>query len=93
LYIYTIRLTLLGQPDSMKEAANKGAFMRRLKERQLTQMQLAVEMGKSLYTVQAWATGKHVPTLSPVEMQNLCKLLDCSLDELAEMFPLKKANA
>ncbi len=67
--------------------------MKRLKERQLTQQQLAVEMGKSLHTVQSWATGRHVPTLSPVEMQNLCELLDCSLAELVEMFPLKKANA
>lgn len=67
--------------------------MKRLKERRLTQQQLATEMGKSLYTVQSWATGRHVPTLSPIEMRNLCTLLDCSLDELAEMFPLKKGNA
>ena len=67
--------------------------MKRLKERRLTQMQLAIQMGKSLYTVQSWASGRHVPTLSPVEMQDLCKLLDCSLDELVEMFPVKKANA
>ena len=77
----------------MKEATDKGAFMKRLKERQLTQRQLAVEMGKSVYTVQCWASGRHVPTLSPVEMQSLCRLLECSLDELVEMFPLTKANA
>ena len=64
--------------------------MRRLKERQLTQQKLATEMGKSLYTVQCWASGKHLPRLNPVEMKNLCGLLDCSLDDLAEMFPLKE---
>lgn len=77
----------------MKENTNQGAFVKRLKERQLTQMQLAVEMGKSLYTVQCWASGRHVPALSPVETQNLCRVLGCSLDELVEIFPIKKANA
>jgi transcriptional regulator with XRE-family HTH domain len=77
----------------MKETTKREAFMKRLKERQLTQQQLAVEMGKSLHTVQSWATGRHVPTLSPVEMQKLTEILDCSLGELVEMFPLKKSNA
>jgi transcriptional regulator with XRE-family HTH domain len=77
----------------MKETTNQGAFMKRLKERQLTQQKLAVGMGKSLQTVQSWAAGRHVPRLTPVEMQNLCGLLDCSLAELVEMFPVIKENA
>jgi transcriptional regulator with XRE-family HTH domain len=73
----------------MKQTTNQGDFMERLKERQLTQQKLAVAMGKSVQTVGSWAAGRHVPRLSPFEMQNLCQLLDCSLVELVEMFPEK----
>lgn len=86
-------MTYLSQLGIMEETSKQGAFMKRLKERQLTQQKLAVGMGKSLQTVQSWATGRHVPKLTPIEMKTLCSLLDCSLDELAEMFPLKKGNA
>jgi transcriptional regulator with XRE-family HTH domain len=74
----------------MEKSTNRKAFVSKLKERQLTQQQLAVLMGKSLRTVQGWVSGEYTPTLTPSETLRFCSLLECSLEELESMFPNKK---
>ena len=57
-----------------------------LKRRQagLRQLDVAQELGKSHKTVSSWERGEAVPRLTPREMQVLCKLLKCTLEDLAQ---------
>ncbi|MEP0984030.1 helix-turn-helix transcriptional regulator [Leptolyngbya sp. FACHB-17] len=56
-----------------------------LKRRQagLRQKDVADAIGRSHKTISSWETGDAVPRLTPKEMQILCQILNCTLDELA----------
>lgn len=77
----------------MEKSAFRTAFVARLKELELTQEQVARAMNKSLRTVNAWVSGEYTPRLSPNETLRLCEVLQCSLDDLAEMFPDRQQSA
>ena len=53
------------------------------KEAGLTQRQLAEQMGVTVTTVSNWETGLRKPALTPLKMFQLCKILGCSLEQLA----------
>lgn len=56
----------------------------RLRERAgLTQREVASVLGKTDQTVSNWENGVRVPRLTPGETLALCKVLKCSLEELA----------
>ena len=66
----------------MKE--DLGKQMLRLRERAgLTQRQVALALNITDQTVSNWETGHRVPKLSPPQTLKLCKVLECSLEELA----------
>ncbi len=53
----------------------------------ITQTDLAQMLGRGLATVQAWISGRSTPELTPEETIELCQTLNCSVHELAKMFP------
>ena len=50
----------------------------------LTQRQVAEQMGVTVTTISHWETGLKKPALSPSKMFQLCKILNCSLEQLVE---------
>lgn len=50
----------------------------------LTQQQVADELGVTVTTVKNWEAGRHIPKLYPAQMKALCDLLNFTLEELAE---------
>ena len=64
--------------------SSDGKRIMRLRERAgLTQRQVAEALGKTDQTVSNWENGIRVPRLTPPETLRLCKVLNCSLEELA----------
>ena len=66
-----------------------GSLGEKLKQRRemlnVTQRQVANELGVTVTTVQNWEAGRHIPKLYPAQMKALCDLLKITLDELAEL--------
>lgn len=56
----------------------------RRQRNQVRQKDLAKALNLSTQTISAWETGESIPKLTPLQMQVLCRKLDCSLDELAQ---------
>lgn len=64
--------------------SSDGKRIMRLRERAgLTQRQVGEALGKTDQTVSNWENGIRVPRLTPPETLKLCKVLNCSLEELA----------
>jgi transcriptional regulator with XRE-family HTH domain len=56
----------------------------KLRERaNLTQRQVADALGKTDQTVSNWENGVRAPKLTPSETLILCRVLKCTLEELA----------
>jgi len=53
----------------------------------LTQRQVANELGLTVGTVSNWEARRKHLRLDPPQMVVLCKVLGCSLEELANEFP------
>lgn len=49
----------------------------------LTQKQVADRLEMTVQTVSNWETGVRVPRLTPKQTLVLCKVLECTLEELA----------
>lgn len=49
----------------------------------ITQSQVATALGTTTQTVSNWETGIRVMRLTPNQMVILCKLLQCSVEELS----------
>ncbi|WP_055075020.1 helix-turn-helix transcriptional regulator [Pseudanabaena sp. 'Roaring Creek'] len=60
------------------------SMLRRFKD--LTQEQLAIQIGVSPRTISRWETGKEQPKLSPEQFKKLGKVLGVSLEEMPEHF-------
>ena len=59
-------------------------MLRKFKD--LTQEQLALQIGVSVRTISRWETGKEKPKLSPEQFKKLGKVLGVSLEEMPEHF-------
>ncbi len=62
------------------------ALVTRRKELGLTQKQVGDCLGLHYRTISRWENGLSTPELNPGDMAKLCNLLQCSIEELAEMF-------
>lgn len=58
----------------------------------LTQLEVAIKLGKSPSTVAKWEARDFVPKGTPSEIKKLCEVYQCSLDELIEAFEGGKEN-
>lgn len=62
---------------------NSGRELMRLRKRlKLTQKQVADAVGITDQTVSNWEAGRFEPRLTISQIQALCRVLQCSLDEL-----------
>ena len=52
----------------------------------LTQEAVAVELGVTDHTIRNWEKGRAEPRLTIRQVKKLCRLLNCSLDELPDDF-------
>ena len=59
----------------------------KLAEQGLTQQDLAQNLGRSLNTIQKWISGISIPEVTFEEAIEIRKSLNCTLEELAQMFP------
>lgn len=64
----------------------RNAFVKRRKLLKLTQEDVAAAAGVRARAVQNWEAGVHQPMLTATDFANLCRLLKCSIDELAADF-------
>ena len=53
----------------------------------LTQQDLAFRFGCSFKTVNSWVNGRSTPEMTPQEAVDMCQLLNCTIQDLAKMFP------
>lgn len=61
-------------------------LVNRRKELDLTQKQVADFVGVTSRTVQSWELGENIPKLNPLQTSRLCRILECTIDELARYF-------
>ncbi len=57
-------------------------FLLKRRERDLTQDDIAAALGVSGQTVSNWERGRSIPTLTINQIKALCKILNCTLDEI-----------
>jgi putative transcriptional regulator len=50
----------------------------------LTQREVAAEVGVTIITVQNWEAGRHIPKLYPKQMKALCDILKFTVEDLAQ---------
>lgn len=67
-------------------------FVKRRKLLDLTQQEIADVAGVRARAVQDWEAGKHQPKLTARKFADLCRLLKCSIDDLAEDFETIQPN-
>lgn len=60
-----------------------------LERQSINQSDLARILGRGLATVQAWIGGRSIPEMTPEETLEMCQVFNCSLEELAKLFPGK----
>ena len=60
---------------------------------QLSQEQLAREIGVAVSTVRRWEKGQAEPTMTVLQMKNFCKAVDRSLEDLPDsLLPIVANN-
>ena len=57
-------------------------FKKQRLKAQLSQEQLAREIGVSVSTVRRWEKGQAEPTMTVWQMKSFCRAVDCSLENL-----------
>ncbi len=67
-------------------------LMRLRKGRGLTQKQVADAVGVTDQTISNWEAGRFEPRLTISQMQALCRVLQCSLDELPSFTDAEKSE-
>lgn len=80
-----------GTDSSNQEDSEYSEAVTLLRNRsRLTQRQVAEALGITVQTVSNWENGVRTPKLTPRETLSLCKILKCSLEELAGDLPGNK---
>jgi len=76
----------MDSPTSTSINLSFGEWIQAVRRRKgLRQKDLAVPLGVSVQTISDWETGAGVPKLMPHQTQQLCRLFECSLEELSEI--------
>lgn len=61
-------------------------FVMRRKQLKLTQKDISEAIGISVRSISHWEQGTHLPRLTPKQFSDLCRVLECSIHELASDF-------
>ncbi len=70
----------------MVEANLESKFVMRRKRLKLTQKDLSDAIGISVRSISHWEQGTHLPRLTPKQFSDLCRVLECSIHDLAGDF-------
>ena len=71
----------------MEVQLSSGENIAKLRKKQkLTQRRVAIAVGVTDQTVSNWETDVYQPHLTPAQTLALCKILQCSLEELVAAF-------
>lgn len=71
--------------DKSKDKANERSELVRLRQQlELTQEELAEELGVTAQTVANWENGRAIPRLSIPQFKKLCRILRRSAEELPD---------
>jgi transcriptional regulator with XRE-family HTH domain len=73
--------------NDLSEEARKQMIYEVLSRQGLSQQDLASLLGRSLRTVQSWISKESIPEVTFEEAIQIRDALDCTLEELAIMFP------
>ncbi|ABW32799.1 helix-turn-helix transcriptional regulator [Acaryochloris marina] len=57
-------------------------FLLKRKRAELSQTQLANELGVKPQSIGNWENGRSIPTLNPCQVKKLCEMLNVTLEEL-----------
>ncbi len=74
-------LTLLELDVNLRLSFSQWFLLRR-REKGLTQDDIATALGVSGQTVSNWERSRSIPTLTIDQIKTLCKILNCTLDEI-----------
>lgn len=78
----------------MEVQLSAGENIMNLRKRlKLTQRQVAAAVGVTDQTVSNWENEIYTPTLTPAQTLALCKVLQCSLEELVAAITNGQANS
>ncbi len=78
----------------MEVQLSAGENIMNLRKRlKLTQRQVAAAVGVTDQTVSNWENEIYTPTLTPAQTLALCKVLQCSLEELVAAIAGEQANS
>lgn len=77
---------LTGESYELTDNSTSLSFVDLRLEAGKTQQQVADAIGVTARTVQNWEAGKNLPELTPVQVADLCDLLNCTVRELADGF-------
>ena len=72
------------RPKKDRPQQTNSPFKKLRLKAQLSQEQLAREIGVAVSTVRRWEKGQAEPTMTVLQMKNFCKAVDCSLEELPD---------
>jgi len=71
--------------------SSESKFMKLRESLGLTQKQIADAVGVTDQTVSNWERGVYSPRLTPRQTANLCKMINLSIEELANLFDATEA--
>jgi DNA-binding XRE family transcriptional regulator len=57
-------------------------FLIKRRQQSLTQDDVAIALGVSGQSVSNWERGRSIPTLTVDQMKTLCKIFNCTLEEI-----------
>lgn len=76
-------------PQLMEEEKKQSKLMARRIELGYSREEVAKALALTTRTIRNWETGKNEPQLLPWQSAMLCRMMDCSIDELAGYFQIE----
>lgn len=71
--------------QSPEKTTQEGFFYRLRISAGLSQVELANTIGVTDQTISNWERGIHIPKLTPRQMANLCKAMNRTIEEIADL--------
>ena len=76
----------MNRPKKDQPQSTNSPFKKLRLQAQLSQEQLAREIGVAVSTVRRWEKGQAEPTMTVLQMKNFCRALNQAFEELPDSF-------